>query len=138
MQLTSFAMWYIMKRMKTKKDLVGEWIDRQYLDWQLRQGGSRTFEQFSNFLGVSPPTLSRYRKRLRLPDPEHLAILGGKLGFEIYDLMGEPRPDDRLSAIIQNWGKLTEERKRLLLEVADIHVEQLQPESAHSQVGQPK
>ncbi len=49
--------------------------------------------------------------RGQTPGPASLPRIAAKLGPEIYDLLGLPRPDPDLQAVISNWGRLSDETK---------------------------
>jgi len=103
----------------TPKGLVGDWLERQFLDWQREQGGRRTVTEFSEWLEVGRDTLNNWMNGRRTPEGESTNLLAAKLGPEIYDVLGLPRPDPMLQAIIRSWGNIPEPRRRRMADEAE-------------------
>lgn len=93
------------------KSELGQWLDRQFLHWQMSQGGSKTIVEFAKYLEVSRDALYKWMNGNRLPDLEYVQKISDKLGPEIYDLAGLPRPNERLQRIKQVWDSLSEEEQ---------------------------
>lgn len=103
------------------KTTVGEWLERSFLTWQSQRGERKTVEAFAEWLGVHRVSLSRWMNTERLPDSSYADLIADKLGPEIYDLLGLPRPDPRLQAIIKQWGSLPESVKDDLIKRAETN-----------------
>ena len=93
------------------KNELGQWLDHQFLQWQIAQGGSKTVVEFAEYLGVSRDALYKWMNGKRVPDFEYVERLADKLGPEIYGLVGLPRPDEQLHRIRQSWEDLSEEEQ---------------------------
>jgi transcriptional regulator with XRE-family HTH domain len=70
-----------------------QYLEKKYLEWQNREGGRKTITEFADFLGISQPTISNYMTGARKPDTEKAMKIANKLGIEVYDVLGIPRPD---------------------------------------------
>lgn len=75
---------------------VPEWLNEKILEWERRTGQRQTWKAFAEWLGVKYTTLSSWRNQGALPDGENLRVLGEKLGYEIYDIVGAKKPDPKL------------------------------------------
>lgn len=91
-----------------KKHAISQWLEREYLRWQLEEGRRGTIGDFAEWLGVSRNTYNNWATRGRPPSRKHVELLAEKLGEDIFDIVGLPRPDPRLHTIIDNWGKLAD------------------------------
>lgn len=103
---------------------ITKWLDQKFLDWQQEQGGSRTLIEFADWLGIKQPTLSHYMTGRRTPNGKAAMILGAKLGWEIFDLLGWQRPDPVLQRIAQIWDNITDEQQKELAEMAQRMAEE--------------
>jgi len=93
--------------MDNMKSELGQWLDHQFLQWQISQGGSKTIVEFAEHLGVSRDALYKWMNGKRAPDLEYVEKLADKLGPEIYDLIGLPRPNEQLQRIRHAWDDLS-------------------------------
>ena len=90
------------------KSKLGQWLDQQFLKWQISQGGSKTVVEFAHYLGVSRDALYKWMNGQRVPDLEYIEKLADKLGVEIYDMLGLQRPNEHLSRVKTVWDNLSE------------------------------
>ncbi len=72
---------------------LGQWLNHQFLLWQLNQGGRQTVGEFAKYLGVSRDALYKWMNGQRAPDLECVEKLADKLGPEVYGLVGLPLPN---------------------------------------------
>lgn len=84
------------------------WIEDKFLDWQ-KQKGRASLAKFAAWLGTSPNSLNNWISRKQTPSGDSLRLLGDKLGWEIYDVVGEPRPHPVLQMTSKLWGRLTDD-----------------------------
>lgn len=91
------------------KGAVGNWLEEQFLAWQHGLKKKQTMTAFADYLGVGRDTLNKWVSGARLPTGESVDMLASKLGPEIYDLLGIPRPDPLLKIVIEKWGQLPDE-----------------------------
>jgi transcriptional regulator with XRE-family HTH domain len=72
-----------------------EWILKKYLEYRGdATGHDRSITEFANHLGVSQPLLSQWmRKGGKVPNGiRTINILVEAFGYEVYDVLGLPRP----------------------------------------------
>ena len=48
-----------------KSSDLGQWLDRQFLQWQISQGGSKTVVEFAQYLEVSRDALYKWKSGKR-------------------------------------------------------------------------
>lgn len=95
-----------------------QFLEMKYLEWQRDSGGRKTVNDFARYIGVSPSTISMWWSGERSPQGENIVKLSFKLGLEVYDVLGLPRPDPELHYIQQHWDVYSPEERRALLEQA--------------------
>jgi predicted transcriptional regulator len=87
---------------------LGQWLNHQFLVWQLDQDGRKTVGEFAKYLGVSRDALYKWMNGQRVPDLECVEKLADKLGPEVYALVGLPLPNQQLLRIKRSWEDLSE------------------------------
>lgn len=85
-----------------------QFLELKFLEWQQAEGGRKTVKQFAAFIGVSQSTISTWWNGDRSPEGENIQKIANKLGIEVYDVLGLPRPDPDLLYIQQNWSNTIE------------------------------
>jgi len=98
------------------KKQFGEWLTRKYLEWQL-DAGRGTITEFAQYLGCPQQNVSRWMAGQSLPDAQNVINLE-RLGLEVYDLVGLPRPDPDLVYLKRNWDSLPNDRKKAIARIA--------------------
>ena len=97
-----------------------QFLELKFLEWQSQQGGRKTVAQFAKFLGVGQSTVSMWwNNDERVPEGENLRKIAEKLGIEVYDVLGLPRPDADLLYLQSIWGELDPSQRRVLREQAE-------------------
>lgn len=99
-----------------------ELLEQKYLQWQSQQGKRKTLDEFAEYIGVGRPVLSNWLTGKRKPGIESLRLLSNKLGFEVYDVLGLPRPDEDLAFISQNWENVSPEFRSKFREKVEEHL----------------
>ena len=89
-----------------------QYLELKFLEWQRNEGGRKTVKEFAGFIGVSQSTISSWWNGIRVPEGENIRKLEKKLGFEVYDVLGLPRPDEDLAYISQHWDTISAEFRR--------------------------
>lgn len=74
-------------------DAIAAWLNRGLIDYQAQRGTRLTIRDFAEHLDVDYSLLTKWLKGVAAPGNENVVILGNKLGPEIYDLRGWPRPE---------------------------------------------
>ena len=93
-----------------------QFFEMKYLEWQTKQGGRKTVSEFAKWLGIAQTTASTYMSGKRKPEGDTLIRLSEKLGIEIYDSLGLPRPDEDLYYLQIIWSELSSKARRQLRE----------------------
>lgn len=100
--------------MKAFKDFLFEKLQ----EYEKEQGKRITQSMFAEYLGISRTVLSYYLNGKNLPSFESAGTLAEKLGIEVYDYLGVPRPDEDLEYIREIWKELSPEDRHQLAEQA--------------------
>lgn len=101
---------------KIEQMTFSQFLERKYLEWQQREGGRKTVKEFAAYIGVSQSTISMWWNEDRKPEGDNLRKLAEKLGIEVYDILGIPRPDSDLLYLQSIWQDLDPEKRRILRE----------------------
>jgi transcriptional regulator with XRE-family HTH domain len=96
-----------------------QFMELKFIEYQRHSGGRKTVADFASFLGIAQTTLSSYMNDKRMPGDEYIEILASKLGMEVYDALGLPRPDPDLLFIQTAWGELDEDTRKRLRDLAE-------------------
>jgi transcriptional regulator with XRE-family HTH domain len=92
---------------------------RQMQQWESAQGKRATLQGFADHLEVSQPLLSIWLKGETRPSSEKLELLANKLGSEVYEVLGLPRPDPDLTRLNQIWPRIPETMRRSIVKQAE-------------------
>lgn len=103
-----------------------QFLESKYLEWQKNEGGRRTVAEFSDWLGFPQSTISTWwsKENIKPKDEQVLRKLSTKLGIEVYDVLGIPRPDPDLLYLTQNWGRFDSSFRKTLREQAEKYAAQ--------------
>lgn len=110
-----------------------QFLEKKFLEWQQAEGGRRTVKEFAAYLGVSQSTISTWWNDERKPEGDNLYRLALKLGIEVYDALGKPRPDIDLHYIQVSWDSLSPSARRHLREQAEAYASQNKTKSENEQ-----
>jgi transcriptional regulator with XRE-family HTH domain len=80
-----------------------EWLAEKFSEWEKNQGRKQSYYAFARFLGVSQTDLARWMDGTTIPSGTDLHTLAARLGMEVYDSLGMPRPNpqfERLTATL--------------------------------------
>ena len=92
---------------------------RQMQQWESAQGKRATLQRFADHLQVSQPLLSIWLKGDTKPSSEKVELLAAKLGTEIYEVLGLPKPDPDLTRLNQIWPRIPETMRRSIVKQAE-------------------
>ena len=95
---------------------------RQMQLWEGTQGRRATLEAFATHLGVSQPLLSIWLKGETKPSREKIELLAAKLGTEVYEVLGLPKPDPDLTRLNQIWPHIPEAMRRSIVKQAEQYL----------------
>ena len=90
--------------------------------WETAQGKRTTIQGFANYLEVSQPLLSIWLKGDTKPSDEKIELLANKLGNEVYDVLGIPRPDPDLQRLNQIWEQIPEKVRHSIVKQGEQYV----------------
>lgn len=93
-----------------------QFLEMKFVEWQQKEGGRRSVADFAQWIGIKQSTLSMWWNSGVAPSGESVKLLSLKLGLEVYDVLGLPRPDEDMHALQQIWDRLPPELRRSLRE----------------------
>jgi hypothetical protein len=100
--------------MAAKSTLVAAWLEKKFRAWRAAQTSHRAgVTQFARHIGISRDDLNNYLLKGARPESERLEKIGRTLGWEIYDLVGVPRPDPQLQAVTETFQRLPAAQRRV-------------------------
>ena len=76
---------------------TAEYLNSKFLEWQNQTRRRRTVTEFASYLDVSYTSLVGWMNGVHPPSLANVRKLSGKLGPEIYDVMGMTPPLDEVS-----------------------------------------
>lgn len=79
----------------------------------------RTQVEFAEWLGFKNTTVNQWLKGQRRPTRGNAQALALRLGLEIYDVLGLPKPDEGLYHVNVHWHILREEEMAKIKRVVD-------------------
>jgi transcriptional regulator with XRE-family HTH domain len=116
---------------------LNDWLNQKFNEWEKTQGRSQSYYAFARYLEVSQSGLSQWMTGGGTPGGEDLLALASKLGPEIYDILGLPRPNAELQRMTVSFASLPADiRQRLANAIAEVdqslRQERLRPDSAEA------
>jgi hypothetical protein len=72
---------------------VKDWLNQKFEDWEKAQGHKQSYYAFARYLEVSQSGLGEWMVGSSVPAGDDLQTISSKLGKEIYDILGLPRPN---------------------------------------------
>ena len=75
---------------------IKDWLNQKFVEWEKNQGHKQSYYAFSRFLEVSQSGLAQWMTGSGTPTGDDLAAIASKLGTEIYDVIGMPRPSTEM------------------------------------------
>lgn len=114
---------------------VKEWFNQKFSEWEKAQGGRQSYYAFARYLEVGQSVLSLWMIGSAVPGGEDLAAVAAKLGPEIYDLVGLPRPNAETQRLMVSLATLPPDiRDNLSQALAEANLalkqENLRPDAA--------
>ena len=94
------------------------WLTRKFREWESKTGRRQSLSAFARYLGVKQPSLSHWINHDNPPSYENIEKLAEKLGPEIYDIMGMPRPDPNIEKLVELYSAASPEQKKEILRQA--------------------
>ncbi len=114
---------------------VKDWLNQKFVDWERSQGRKQSYFAFARYLEVSQSGLGQWMTGSGTPSGDDLLNIANKLGGEIYDVLGLPRPNAEVQRLTVSFANLPPDiRQRLANAIAEsdntLRVERLRPDSA--------
>ena len=103
------------------QETLANWLNDQFLKWEIAQGKRQTISAFARYLGVPQSSLSSWMAGAYEPSGENLLKIAQKLGREIYEILGIESPPIANPEIIQlaeKWDYLSEDDRKRILNIA--------------------
>mgnify|MGYP005815096153 CR=1 FL=1 len=85
---------------------VKDWLNQKFTEWEKTQGHRQSYYAFARYLEVSQSGLAQWMTGSATPGSDDLAAIAGKLGPEIYDVIGLPRPSTEMQRFLQAFASL--------------------------------
>ena len=86
-----------------------EFLEKKYLEWQLKEVERRTIIQFAAYVGVSQPIMSMWMSGKKRPGVDNIKLLAEIFGDEVYDALDLPRPNPHLQKLNRLWEFIPED-----------------------------
>jgi hypothetical protein len=75
--------------------------------------------EFSDWLGIPRPLLSRYLNGSRIPKHSNADLMAARLGPEVYEVLGFRSPEDMLQSLQVNWDLLNDRERAQIERIVD-------------------
>ena len=116
---------------------VKDWLNLKFGEWEKAQGGRQSYYAFARYLEVSQSGLGQWMNGTTSPAGEDLVSVARKMGPEVYDLLGLPRPNAEAQRLTVSFTSLPADiRQNLTNAVAEadatLRQERLRPDSAEA------
>lgn len=114
---------------------VKDWLNKKFAEWEKTQGGKQSFYAFARYLEVSQSGLGQWMTGNGGPSGDDLLSIANKLGPEIYDVLGLPRPNEEAQRVTVSFASLPPDiRQKLVGALTEIDQtlrnERLRPDAA--------
>jgi hypothetical protein len=116
---------------------IKDWLTARFQEWEKTQGGKQSYYAFARYLEVSQSGLGQWMNGAGTPGGDDLLNLANKLGPEVYDVLGLPRPNAEVQRLTVSFASLPPDiRQRLIRAIAEadqtLRAERLRPDSAEA------
>lgn len=114
-----------------------DWLNQKFTEWEQSQGRKQSYYSFARYLEVSQSGLGQWMTGSSVPGGDDLLMIANKLGVEIYDILGLPRPNTEMQRVTVSFASLPQDiRQRLTNAIAEadqaMRSERLRPDSAEA------
>jgi transcriptional regulator with XRE-family HTH domain len=114
---------------------IKDWLNQKFVEWEKKQGGRQSYYAFARYLEVSQSGLSAWMTGGGVPGGDDLIALAAKLGPEVYDVLGLPRPSAEIQQVTVSFASLPPDlRQRLSSAIVEVdqtlRQQRLRPEDA--------
>lgn len=117
--------------------MIKEWLNQKFAEWEKAQGRSQSYYAFARYLEVSQSGLGQWMIGSGAPGGDDLLNIASKLGPEVYDVLGLPRPNAEVQRVTVSFASLPPDIRQQLTNAiteADrvLRQERLRPDSAEA------
>jgi transcriptional regulator with XRE-family HTH domain len=114
-----------------------DWLNQKFIEWEKSQGHKQSYYAFARFLEVSQSGLGQWMTGSAAPGGDDLLNIASKLGADVYDILGLPRPNADVQRLTVSFAGLPPDiRQGLSSAIAEsdqtLRVERLRPDSAEA------
>lgn len=99
------------------------WLLNKFRDWDKRHEKRQTASEFAEWLGFGNTTVNQWLNGKREPERGNVYLLALKLGLEIYDVLGMPKPDEGLYQVDVHWHMLKDDEKAAINKIIERTVQ---------------
>lgn len=97
-----------------------EWLNQKFAAWEQAQGRKQSYYAFARYLEVSQSDLAQWMDGIGTPTGDDLRTLAAKLGPEIYEALGIPRPSPEGQKVTISFNNLPPDiRQRLISAIVE-------------------
>jgi hypothetical protein len=116
---------------------IQDWLTKKFTEWERAQGRKQSYYAFARYLEVSQSGLGQWMTGSGAPSGDDLLNIAGKLGPEVYDVLGLPRPNAEVQRVTVSFASLPPDiRQRLTNAIVEtdraLRQERLRPDSAEA------
>jgi hypothetical protein len=114
---------------------IKDWLNQKFIEWEKMQSHKQSYYAFARYLEVSQSGLGQWMAGSGVPSGDDLLNLARKLGPEVFDVMGLPRPNAEAQRLTVSFASLPPDmRDNLSKAIAEVDQtlrrERLRPEAA--------
>lgn len=116
---------------------VKNWLNQKFAEWEKAQGQRQSYYAFARYLEVSQSGLAQWMTGNSVPGGDDLINIAGKLGPEIYEILGLPRPNAEMQRVTVSFASLPPDiREKLASAIAEadeaLRRERLRPDTVEA------
>src|SRR5512133_3882533 len=116
---------------------IKDWLNQKFIEWEKAQGHKQSYYAFARYLEVSQSGLGQWMNGGSTPSGDDLLNIANKLGAEVYDTLGLPRPNVEVQRLTVSFANLPADiRQRLTSAITEsdqtLRAERLRPDSAEA------
>ncbi len=116
---------------------VKDWLNQKFVEWEKSQGHKQSYYAFARYLEVSQSGLGQWMVGSAVPSGDDLLNIANKLGADVYETLGLPRPNAEVQRLTVSFAGLPADiRQRLSSAIAEsdqtLRSERLRPDSAEA------
>jgi hypothetical protein len=116
-----------------------EWLEQKYIQWEHTQSGRQSYYNFARYLDVNHTSVAQWVSGTSQPGGDDLAKIAGKLGDEVYNLLGIVPTPGQTHGLASSLALLPAALRERFVNAANetaqqISARSLDPESAEAKI----